>query len=322
VLFGGRDGSQVRGDTWILEPSGAPSWTNVATAMAPPARFGHAMVGLVGQVLLFGGVDANGNHLDDTWTFASPAPGVPPTWVQAAPPVRPSPRSGHAMRYSQHRERVQVFGGEGATGLLGDTWEWDGTTWVLIATATPPSPRAEAVFVDEPLHTAPALRNGLLIGGRDASGAIAEVWEASSTAPAITWYFPAVNPALYPAMMVFEAWLGSALTVHLSPDPQLGGANPLPHLILGFSNTTSALGPLPLPLGPAFNHSTLLVDPVAIVAFAPPTSAGAPYPLSIALPAAPALAGIHVFVQGFTYQPGAGGPWRFSRGYQCQLGWR
>jgi len=44
------------------------------------------------------------------------------------------------MAYDSARERVVVFGGVGSNHLvLGDTWEWDGTTWTMRASG--PTPR-------------------------------------------------------------------------------------------------------------------------------------------------------------------------------------
>ena len=53
----------------------------------------------------------------------------------------PAPRDYHAMAYDSVRGVTVLFGGtQGAP--LGDTWEWDGTSWALRST-TGPSPRYE-----------------------------------------------------------------------------------------------------------------------------------------------------------------------------------
>jgi hypothetical protein len=52
----------------------------------------------------------------------------------------PAARSGHAMVYDSARGCVVLFGGFNGTTRLGDTWEWDGTTWTERAT-TGPTPR-------------------------------------------------------------------------------------------------------------------------------------------------------------------------------------
>ena len=82
-LFGGRDASGVLGDTWLFEPSGSV-WMELSLSPAPEARAGHVMSsrsacwcwggpevgppteGCCGP-LLFGGENANGEKLGDTW---------------------------------------------------------------------------------------------------------------------------------------------------------------------------------------------------------------------------------------------------------------
>jgi hypothetical protein len=44
------------------------------------------------------------------------------------------------MAYDAQRGRAVLFGGLGASGALGDTWEWDGSTWTQVA-STGPVPR-------------------------------------------------------------------------------------------------------------------------------------------------------------------------------------
>src|SRR5262245_16947650 len=39
-------------------------------------------------------------------------------------------RSAHVMAYDAARERVVLFGGTLVHALLGDTWEWDGVSWI------------------------------------------------------------------------------------------------------------------------------------------------------------------------------------------------
>jgi len=54
LLFGGWDGANYLGDTWVYDLS-ANTWTSQAPAVAPSARRSHAMAYLGDdQVLLFG----------------------------------------------------------------------------------------------------------------------------------------------------------------------------------------------------------------------------------------------------------------------------
>ncbi len=49
----------------------------------------------------------------------------------------PGGRAAHAMAYDPNRGKVVMFGGENSTGALGDTWEFDGTSWTLVSTDGP-----------------------------------------------------------------------------------------------------------------------------------------------------------------------------------------
>jgi hypothetical protein len=60
-------------------------------------------------------------------------------WVVLSPRTRPEARRRHAIAYHVGLEQTVVFGGEGWSGPLADTWTWDGTTWVQLRTQTSPS---------------------------------------------------------------------------------------------------------------------------------------------------------------------------------------
>lgn len=57
-------------------------------------------------------------------------------WSNAPTPA-PSPRNNHAMVYDSGRDRTVLFGGADAGGNKGDTWEWNGVSWLLVATSGP-----------------------------------------------------------------------------------------------------------------------------------------------------------------------------------------
>lgn len=68
-LFGGHDGAQALGDTWRWDGS---AWLRLSPAAVPPPRSRHAMAAgdlLRETTVLFGGLDAGGNDLGDTWVF-------------------------------------------------------------------------------------------------------------------------------------------------------------------------------------------------------------------------------------------------------------
>jgi hypothetical protein len=145
VLFGGYGGSSniVLGDTW--EWNGATAaWTQVAST-GPIARHSHAMTydSARAKTVLFGGDNGGVNYFGDAWEWNGTA------WVQvtttndAANLALPSNRAVHAMAFDVSRSRSVLFGGTNAPNSgakLSDTWEWNGTAWLQVATTgnTPP----------------------------------------------------------------------------------------------------------------------------------------------------------------------------------------
>ncbi|HEX7317055.1 MAG TPA: kelch repeat-containing protein [Pyrinomonadaceae bacterium] len=77
------------------------------------------------------------------------------------------------MTYDSQRHVTVLFGGEKATGYLGDTWEWDGVagTWSLKAT-TGPSPRGYASMAYDPVRNVT-----VLFGGGDNGSQKNDTWE-------------------------------------------------------------------------------------------------------------------------------------------------
>src|SRR5882672_3746761 len=64
-------------------------------------------------------------------------------WSKLSPGRSPPVRARHAMAYDLARRKIVLFGGNSlANGTVGDTWEWDGTTWTQISPPSPtPAPR-------------------------------------------------------------------------------------------------------------------------------------------------------------------------------------
>jgi hypothetical protein len=144
LLFGGRQfvlgtaGAKL-GDTWEWTRGPNYAWTNVTPAVSPVARDAQAMTydAADGYPVLFGGSDANGLPLGDTWLWTGT------TWFNATKAGGPSARFGAAMTYDVARGVVVLFGGNDGTKNLSDVWEWNGAVqqWhqVLPAGPTPPA---------------------------------------------------------------------------------------------------------------------------------------------------------------------------------------
>jgi hypothetical protein len=156
VLFGGLtdpDSASIRyelGDTW--EWTGT-RWIQIFPAQSPPARSGSGMAydSARRQVILFGGLQGRDDFFADTWAYRDR------TWVGISPPSSPPPRTFPAMAYDPLRDRVVLHGGADGSGPLGDTWEFDGTTWTQRAESGPALSGASLVY--------DAARNRILLLG-------------------------------------------------------------------------------------------------------------------------------------------------------------
>lgn len=117
------------------------AWEQVSPAPSPSARQTASMAfdGATGQLILFGGVDINGNLLDDTWNWDGN------TWTQLTPLISPPARAQAAMAFDQRTGQLILFGGFNG-GTLGDTWRWDGqlNTWIPVPVSNAPLPRRDA----------------------------------------------------------------------------------------------------------------------------------------------------------------------------------
>ena len=67
----------------------------------------------------------NLNEPANSWIWTSGA------WTRGS--SAPTRRRGTAMAYDEQRGRMVLFGGTDDSGILGDTWEWDGSTWTRVS---------------------------------------------------------------------------------------------------------------------------------------------------------------------------------------------
>jgi N-acetylneuraminic acid mutarotase len=194
-------------ETWELSP-GSMTWT-YSYVLGPNGRIGHAMAyeGARRKTILFGGRArtqgaVGATVFNDTWEWDANVK----TWTRRTPATSPPARYDHAMAYDEARNRIVLFGGRNASGVpLGDTWEWDGTTWRSVASG--PSARfGHAMAFD------PARWNVVLFGGDRGSSLSGETWERDSVSGA--WSLRAsTGPAarVYPALSPSGAATGGVV---------------------------------------------------------------------------------------------------------------
>jgi hypothetical protein len=119
----------------------AQEWRKVNLAGdAPPVRELHRMAFNLAtkNVVMHGGWTGYGGELGDTWEWNGQSWKRKRFVAGDGGPVRLS----HVMAYDSLRERVVLFSGQPASGLMeADTWEYGGLSWKTITTATAPTRR-------------------------------------------------------------------------------------------------------------------------------------------------------------------------------------
>ena len=132
LLFGGITGFGVNGETWNY--SSTKGWTQLFPSVAPSSRAYAAIAwdSHDGYVVLFGGMNAAGTALGDTWTFKDSA------WTELSPAGAPSARYGAMMAYDPHDGYVVLFGGTNGAQYFSDTWTFQGGVWTQLAPTTSP----------------------------------------------------------------------------------------------------------------------------------------------------------------------------------------
>jgi hypothetical protein len=125
----------VLDDTWTWNGT---DWTQLSPSLSPPARYGASMAfdPVSGTAILFGGRNAAGQLLSDTWRFGLHC--IAKTscslrWTQPAPLTIPPARADAAMAFDDFLQRVILTGGTSGSGTLNDTWRFDTSTntWTL-----------------------------------------------------------------------------------------------------------------------------------------------------------------------------------------------
>jgi uncharacterized protein (TIGR03437 family) len=164
VMFGGEGvNGDLLNDTWLWDGT---SWTVAHPQSSPPPRAGLAMAydATHGQVVLFGG-NTDSSNLGDTWLWDGT------NWTQVTPQNSPPARCYHEMAYDSAHDQVVLFGGGTSdllsmnTGLLNDTWLWDGSNWTQGTPQNSPPARNRFGMTFDAGHA-----QAVLFGGRNATG--------------------------------------------------------------------------------------------------------------------------------------------------------
>jgi hypothetical protein len=154
IFFGGygpvpAGGLGFYSDTWQWDTE---VWGKAQPHHSPSARAWASVAYSGGQkipqganlTVLFGGYGPSG-YLGDTWTWTG---GVTTGgWTQVRTLVAPSARSNASMWFDIATDSIILFGGQNTTGVLNDTWSFNGTAWTQLHPSGPPPARASANMV-------------------------------------------------------------------------------------------------------------------------------------------------------------------------------
>lgn len=175
VLFGGTDKTNTaQSDTW--EYNGT-TWKMLAPANEPNAREGHGMVYDPGtkRIVVHAGLVA-GAYDRDTWVYDGN------DWTQLANNAAMAVHGYFAMAYDPGRGVTVLYGGEntaaGNTVVLGETWEFNGTTWAQRTPAVTPGKRTKAAMAYDQ-----GRKQMVLFGGNNGTTLLKDAWSWNGT----TW---------------------------------------------------------------------------------------------------------------------------------------
>jgi hypothetical protein len=111
-------------------------WTSLATTTLPSHGYDVALAALDPARRQIVALVPETLTTSATWTFDGQ------TWTRAATAVNPPARQGAGMAYDPISSNLVLYGGDridpGSSGVLDDTWTWDGKNWTQQHAATTP----------------------------------------------------------------------------------------------------------------------------------------------------------------------------------------
>lgn len=139
-----------------------------------------------------------------------------PAWINVSAGAHPPYRGyGRSFAYDPVDQYVVLFGGDGATGYLADTWTFHSGTWTQLSPKTSPSARDHATLAWDPVA-----QYLVLFGGSGNTGASSDTWTfvhgnwsqlSEATHPSARWASTLTWDAADQEMVLFGGCAGSAV---------------------------------------------------------------------------------------------------------------
>ncbi len=260
VTFGGAPGPSGTSDVWALSLPGAPTWTELTPAGAPPAgrSFSTGIYDPIrDRLVVFGGLTSEATN--EVWELTMSGT---PTWTELTPSgAPPNPRYGHTAIYDPVRDRMVVFGGYDGSMPFGDVWalSLSGTpAWTeLSPSGAPPDPRYFHTAIYDPV------RDRMLVAhGNTALGNPDDVWALSLATPAWNELAPAgsLPGGRYLATTIYDS-VRDRMVLYAGYDPSSGPVNSSWELTLWGSPTWNQLVTLGATPQSKYGHAAIY-DPV------------------------------------------------------------
>ena len=171
IMFGGYCREDIRGqcgDTWSYDPE-ARTWTEMHPLSSPPITYGPTLTydGRNQTVLLWGGhmstyqngQMASAGYGETLWSYDYREN----AWEEMIQPTRPRARYWHSAAFDRADGQLVLFGGDGGSGYLDDTWFYDvgAGTWRPVRSEEAPRPRINAAMVYDSAREVVVLFGGL-----------------------------------------------------------------------------------------------------------------------------------------------------------------
>lgn len=151
LLVGGSDGQKTWGQTWLWNGSAWGALPTPGRELSPRVFHGAAWDQARQRLVVFGGLGADGQPLDETWELG------PDGWERRQSASVPTARAFGALVHDPERRLTYLIGGRGRDASTGKltasvpgTWAWDGRDWRLLPdTGAPVGEAGVAVTWDE-----------------------------------------------------------------------------------------------------------------------------------------------------------------------------